>query len=127
MDVCQIGSFLGYSFPKVQTVIYPNTVEKIYGCGVTTKYYTDTLKKVVLSQNLKEIGEDTFQCCSGLSEVTIPSNVTSIGNNAFSGCSSLTTVNYEGTIEEWNQISISGDNESLTNAKIICTDGIINE
>lgn len=47
-------------------------------------------------------------------------------NYAFDECSSLSTVNYMGTIEQWNSISVAHDNENLTSAKIICTDGVIN-
>lgn len=38
---------------------------------------------------VKDIGDDAFYACSGLTSVTIPSSVTSIGRNAFYGCSEL--------------------------------------
>lgn len=47
---------------------------------------------------------------------------------AFGDCKNLDTVNYMGTIEQWKQIDIDDYmNNSLLAAKIICTDGIINE
>ena len=79
-----------YEFPNVETVIYPNTVEKISGKGSGSGNFT--LKKVVLPQNLKEIGGYAFNGCTKLTNITIPKSVTSIGNSAFSGCESLTSI-----------------------------------
>ena len=50
--------------------------------------------------------------------MTIPDSVTSIGRNAFYGCSYLRRVNYKGTKEQWEEISIGGNNSDLTNATI---------
>ena len=132
----------GTSFPKIETVIYPNTVEKVYGIrkGTGFEKANETLKTVILPSELKTIGEMAFYNCEGLTSITIPDgvtsigdeafshssltsitipdNVTSIGNSAFSGCSSLTTVNYMGTEEQWNEITIGYDNTELTDATI---------
>ena len=76
--------FSGYSFPRVETVIYPNTVEKIYG-----KYSdmldgkNDILKMVVLPNSLKTIGNNSFYNCTGLVNIEIPDSVTNIEENAF--------------------------------------------
>ena len=41
---------------------------------------------------IKEIGDDAFYGCTGLTKITIPSNINKIGTNAFRECSGLTTV-----------------------------------
>jgi hypothetical protein len=49
---------------------------------------------------------------------TVPESVTEIGESAFDGCTSLTDVYYIGTEEQWGEISIGSNNESLTDANI---------
>ncbi len=50
------------------------------------------LQKIVLPNNLTNIGEYAFSDCSSLTSITIPNSVTSIGDYAFYKCSSLTSV-----------------------------------
>lgn len=92
-----------------------------YAChGCTNLTY------IKIPESVTTIYTEAFSECSNLKEIEIPANVTSIRQRAFYGCSNLTTVNYMGTIEQWNSIVYFG-NKNLTSAKIICTDGIINE
>lgn len=141
------GRVEGYSIPKIQTLIYPNTVEKVVHVGWDdpgldySSSSNETLKTVVLSKNLKTIddgaflgcttlsnitipdnvttiGELAFCYCYGLTSITIPESMTSIGTSAFYDCISLKTVNYKGTEEQWNEITISYGNTNLTNATI---------
>ena len=53
-------------------------------------FATDSLKSLILPQNLKVIPENAFYGCSGLTELTIPSSLTEIGGAAFYGCSGIT-------------------------------------
>lgn len=86
------------------------------------------LTDIKLPTKLKSIGDWAFTICTSLTNIEIPENVTMIGRYVFYECSNLTTVNYMGTIEKWKKIDIDEEwNDSLLTAKIICTDGIINE
>ena len=144
MDGASTSKWLGTSFPKIETVIYPNTVEKIYGIyinAISVNKSNETLKTVVLPSGLKTIGDNAFYNCAGLRSITIPNSVTSIGDNVFRKCTSLTditipesvtsigddaffacrnltTVNYMGTEEQWNEITIDSGNTYLTDATI---------
>ena len=81
------GGLYGYSFPRVETVIYPNTVKKIYGSNFgEDDYDNDNLKKVVLPDELKEIGNNAFYGCAELTNINIPSSVTNIGSSALYLC-----------------------------------------
>ena len=147
-NIWTCGNAWYYGFPKIKTLVYPNTIEKIEGYYYHESFFTDneTLEKVVLPNNLKEIGdasfwgcdkltnieipntvtsigEFVFYSCNSLTNIKIPSNVISIGNDTFRGCSNLKTVNYTGTKAQWQQISIGSGNGYLTSAQIICTDG----
>ena len=132
--------------PRVKTIILPNTVEKIIEpdhepLGEAPAAYRHELEQIILPksltlipnlyfytcvnlaevtipENVTSIGEDAFYGCSALTTITIPKSVTRIDGSAFDYCSALTTVNYEGTEEEWNEITISYGNSDLTNATI---------
>lgn len=64
------------------------------------------------------IGEAAFYDCDRLTSVTIPESVTAIGKAAFSDCAALSDVYYAGTAEQWEQISVRSNNESLSGAAL---------
>ena len=77
--------------PDVQTIIYPNTVKKIYNeyGDIYANGYNTTLKEVILPDNLEEIGKYTFNVCKELKSISIPETVTIIGEGAFARCEGL--------------------------------------
>lgn len=75
---------------------------------------------------MKTIEDGGFEYCSILKTITLPASLASIGASAFKNCDRLETVNYGGTQAQWAQIKIDDYNDKLTDAKIICSDGIIN-
>ena len=90
--------------------------------------YCTSLTNVKILEGLTYIPDYVFYECTSLTDIEIPETVTKIDKSVFYGCSNLTTVNYMGTIEQWKKIDINEkENDSLLSAKIICTDGIINE
>lgn len=61
-----------------------------------------------------------------LKEIIIPKYITEIGDNAFAECNNLKTVKYNGTMEDWNNMSLGANifiNTQVT--KIICIDGVV--
>lgn len=76
------------------------------------------LKTILLGENVSYIPSYAFHTCSSLTSIQIPTSVTTIENGAFRGCSGLENVYYAGTQFKWDQITISVDNEALTNATI---------
>ncbi len=84
------------------------------------------LKKQELPLGCKEIGKDCFINCVSLTSVTIPVTVKVINGTAFSGCTSLATITYNGTMEQWNSISLqSGWNRDIQATNVICSDGVV--
>ena len=51
-----------------------------------------------------------------ITSVSFPSTIEEIGRRAFNNCTSLTDVYYDGTEEEWSEISISAGNDAILNA-----------
>ena len=127
-----------YYCKKLESITIPESVTKIEyeafaGCL--------NLSSLILPQNISSIGESAFSHCANLESVVIPNGVTVISNNTFLGCTdltsisipqsvknifpkafyncnNLTTVYYDGTPEEWNEITISSENDILKNVDI---------
>lgn len=78
---------------NIKKIVMPDTVTYIgeYAFGD----YDDSvpLEEIVLSKNLKIIGQFAFSRCFELKSIDIPESVTEIENGAFSGCYSLKNFN----------------------------------
>lgn len=66
----------------------PDNVKKI---GNSTFQNCTGITSISLGSGLTEIGSNAFEGCTGITSVTIPDAVTTLGQSAFSGCTSLTT------------------------------------
>ncbi|MBO4594405.1 MAG: leucine-rich repeat domain-containing protein, partial [Clostridia bacterium] len=75
-----------------------------------------SLTEIESPDSVTSIGSCAFLDCSGLESVTIGNGVIRIGDSAFADCSGLTRVYYNGTAEDWTQISIYFYNSALTSA-----------
>ena len=71
-----------------------------------------SLINIEIPNRVTSIGSSAFSGCTSLTSIVIPNSVTSIGSCAFEGCTSLTNVYYNGTIEDWCNISF---NDSRSN------------
>ena len=59
--------------------------------GILEKY-TGSAADIVIPDRVKEIGNNAFADCTGLTSVVIPDSVTEIDESVFYGCSGLTSV-----------------------------------
>lgn len=84
-----------------------------------------SLSSIIIPDGVTRIKEAAFSFCGTLSSVTIPCSTTIIERSAFVWCDNLSNVYYNGTIEQWNAVSIGSSNEPLKAATIHCTDGDI--
>ena len=55
----------------------------------------------------------TFAGCSNLTDIYIPVSVKSINSYVFSGCNKLTNIYYEGSREDFSQLTIYADGNSV--------------
>ena len=118
------------NFEVINNVLYNKAVSKIicfpqqraggYAMPSTItemadyQFYNCTkLTDVVLSNQLKNIGNSAFSGCSQLKMLTIPASIETIADNAFNGCTALTKLVIEdattplvmgqGSIQRWNE------------------------
>ncbi len=71
-------------------------------------FYSDSsIKSVDIKNGVTSIGNGAFSNCSSLESITIPDSVTNIGDAAFKNCNNLTYLYYNGSVEDWLNISAS--------------------
>ncbi len=122
--VTTIGDYAFYNCTSLASVTIPDSVTTIENDAFSR---CTSLTSVTIPDNVTTIGDYAFDRCTTLTSVIIPDGITTIGFCAFESCTSLETVYYGGTQAEWDAIEKGGGNKCLTDAEIICTDGIINE
>lgn len=114
-SVFNISSYAFEGCKSLTTVTIPNSVT--YIAFYAFKDCT-SLIEVTIPNRITTIEDSTFYGCTSLESITIPNSVTSIAASAFYDCESLTDVYYSGTEEQWNNIKIAKENDSLINATI---------
>lgn len=109
-----------------ETVIAMST-EVFYGCTnlVAVNGLEDLSSLYVAGQDGKQ-----FAGCSSLSSITLPEVMTgqsgALSPYMFSGCSSLTTIGYNGTMDEFNDLTKASTWRDGSAIRFVqCTDGII--
>ena len=74
-----------------------------------------SLTSIVIPNSVTSIKYRAFQDCTSMTSILLPSSIISIEEVSFSGCSSLMDVYYNGTIEDWCNITF-GDYSSGASA-----------
>lgn len=111
----EIGTNSFYGCSKLSYIDVPGSVKTIksYAFGICSK-----MNYAVLNNGVQTIENNAFYL-SSIFAISIYNTVTTIGKSAFSHCSFLRDVFYQGTEEDWAQISISADNAPLTSDSTI--------
>ena len=104
-------------------VVTPNVVD-VFGANIVSNTYENGKGVIEFDNSVTSIGENAFYGCSSLSSITIPNSVTSLVGRIFLACFSLTSVIFNGTMEEWNNITKSSDWYWHTSVTYVqCSDG----
>ena len=118
--VTRIPTYFLESYSTLTSVVFPDCVEVI---GESAFTFCRNLKDITFGKNLTTIEHGAFS--SGCSRtLNIPKGVTSIGATAFNASSN--TIFYEGSLEEWCQISFGNENATGVTKRLFTTevDGI---
>ena len=121
------GAFSGCTslrYNEYNNGLYLGNTENPYVVFIKTK--SDNVTNVMIHSGTKVIYSGAFARCNGLTSVTIPDSVTSIGSQAFWECSDLTSITFQGTMQQWKDISKEGNwNHGTGNYTVTCTDGVL--
>ena len=100
--------------------------DSVISIGGAAFYNCDNLSTVLIPDSVTTIGDMAFYDCYSLTSVVIPDSVSSIGEYAFRYCLSLTSIKFNGTVEQWNDISF-GENwrNGIPATEVICSDGVV--
>ena len=92
------GNCFLYGYKGEVPAVIDNIPSHVTGiCGGA--FSSTNLKKIVIPDGVKLIGEAAFQVCSELSEVCLPSDLESIPSNSFSYTPSLKSITLPKTLE----------------------------
>lgn len=114
-SVTSIGSWAFEYCDSLTSISIPDSVTSIRSGAFGS---CSSLTSVRIGNSVTSIDVGAFLSCISLTSINIPDSVISIGDYAFSDWRSLKDVYYSGSQEQWNRISIGGNNSHLTNAKI---------
>ena len=76
------------------------------------------LETIIITDNIKLIGNKAFGGCKALTTVEIGKGVEVIEDSAFDGCTGLKNVIYKGSKTQWDEMVIQSGNELLKGANI---------
>lgn len=103
-----------YPIGKTETAYtVPNSV---YEIGADAFYGCETLKTLILGENVDIVGAWAFGYCTNLEAVQLNEWVYDIGAFAFYGCDSLKDVYFVASEDIWEEKDIKDGNEPLLNA-----------
>ena len=125
-----IGTDAFFWCNKLTDVELPNEIESVgnFAFALCTQ-----LKSIEIPDSLTTINRGLFKDCTSLTSIVIGKGVIIISDgrsefdnpvSPFAGCKNLSNITYNGTIEEWRQISkASGWNADVPATVVHCIDG----
>lgn len=111
------GTNLSWTLSNNGTLTVSGTGEMRNFSSSTMPWFSSrsSITSVIIEEGVTSIGKYAFYNCTNLSRVTIPSTVTSIGDYAFMNCTAIKDIYYNGTEEQWSQITLASRVFSLAN------------
>ena len=100
VDAAEITVSNGSCGDRITYSLDDNGTLSIRGMGSMTNYkyggspfcFNPDIKKIVISDGVRNIGDGAFLGCTGVSSISFPDSVESFGESAFAGCTSLPAV-----------------------------------
>ncbi len=115
-NVTSIGDSAFFGCEAIVNVFLPDSLMEM---GASMFDGCPTIRNISIPSGTNTIPSQMFQSCSSLETVVIPSSINTIEQAAFAKCDSLSTVTYIGNEEQWDDMTIEGENEALYGANIV--------
>ena len=123
--VTNIGHSAFEDCSNLTSITISDSVSSIGNCAFQS---CTKLTRITIPNGVTNIGSAAFEYCKNLTNITIPKSVTNIGSSAFYGCNVLESITYEGSKNDWDNITINYMNSVLDNAEIVfSTEGTQNK
>ncbi len=103
--IVNVGSLFGYclnadgsatvnSWPNREEVVFPSSIHDIPVTRIeaSSQYANQSIRRIVIPEGVRELGDGAFNGCSSLTEAVLPSTLETIGGSAFGNCGKLTSV-----------------------------------
>ncbi len=115
-SLSQIPDDTFYSCVALRDIDFPDNIALICknafnGCSA--------LKKVVLPETVTDISVSSFAGCTSLESVYLPESVNLINQDAFEKCNALKSVYYQGSYDDFLDITILSGNNALAPGNVI--------
>ena len=101
-----IGTNAFQNCQDLESITLPASLKTIESSAFS---YCCNLSEIKLPTSLKTIESSAFSYCRNLSKVKLPASLKAIESSVFHRCSALKTVFYDGSLEQWNQITADKD------------------
>ncbi len=102
--VVRLGKHACACWPKLKSVIIPDTVKSI---GEEAFLECYSLVSVPIPTSVSHIENGAFKNCSQLKTLSLPSGIGQISDSLFSGCSSLSSVNIPNNVTRLGSLAFS--------------------
>ena len=73
----------------------------------------EDIEKITFAGSISSIGNNTFAGMSSISSIVIPKTVEAIGEKVFDDCTKLTDVGFEGSKDEWKDVSVDRSSQAV--------------
>lgn len=89
VDMENLPAEMFYNRVAIRRIVLPNNLRTI---GNNAMQYCQMLESIVIPEGVTNIGSSAFCNCASLSDVQLPAGLTSIPNGCFENCSSLESI-----------------------------------
>ena len=86
----------------ISSIMFNTNITEI---GTSSFYNNSFLKKVIINEGITKIDNSAFYMCNVLTDIYLPSSIKEIGKGAFIGCNSLKNIYFNGTMNQWKNIT----------------------
>ncbi|MCD8366376.1 MAG: leucine-rich repeat domain-containing protein [Clostridiales bacterium] len=88
--------------------------------------WTIPIQEIHIEEGVTSVSERAFVDMKSLSVVYLAGSIRTIRENAFRNCSNVEQVYYNGTTQQWSEVSLEESwNRDSSISEIICLDGVV--